>query len=304
MKPRPYGPFAYSPSIRRPPLRWPNGAHLALWVIPNVEYFSLEEPLFGTTKVVPPGVPQWSQRDYGNRVGIFRIMKVLDRYGIRATVTLNSDICRFHPEIIEEGMARDWEWMGHCESNATRLNAIPAEQEREVIRRTLDVIAGATGRRPLGWLGAGLQETWNSLDHLVDEGVQYVGDWVNDDQPYFIELEGGRRLVAMPYSNVINDKAAYDTHHYTSAHFARMIRRQFDVLYREGADSGRVMAIALHPYLSGHPHCIDDLDAALHHICSHEHVWLATGEEILRAFTQIRTTSSDDRLVEEGAQDG
>jgi allantoinase len=280
MKPQPYGPFEYSPIVRRPPLRWPNGARVALWVIPNIEFFSLEDDAYGTRKVTPPGVPDWAARDFGNRIGIFRLMKVLDKHDIRGTVALNSNVCRFHPEIINEAKALDWEFMGHCETNTTRLNAVPPDQERSVIARTCAAIADATGERPRGWLGAGLQETWNTLDNLAAEGLEYVSDWVNDEQPYLMKLENGKSLISMPYSNEINDKPVYDTLHMSSAEFGGMIKRQFDVLYREGEESGRVMAIALHPYLSGHAHRIDHLDEALRHICSHQNVWLATGAEI------------------------
>lgn len=284
MKPQPYGPFPYSPIVRRPPLRWPGGAHVALWIIPNIEFFSLIDGNYGTRKVTPPDVPQWAARDFGNRVGIFRLMKVMDKHGIRGTVALNSDICRYHPEIIEEGMARKWEWMGHCETNTTRLNAVSPEEERGLIQRTVETIAAATGTPPRGWLGAGVQETWNSLDYLAAAGIDYVCDWINDEQPYAMTLENGGRMISMPYSNDINDKPAYDTMHMSSGEFGAMIIRQFDVLYRDGEESGRVMAIALHPYLSGHPHRIDHLDAALAHICAHDRVWLATGSEIADHF--------------------
>ena len=126
----------------------------------------------------------WSERDYGNRVGVFRIMEVLDRYGIRATVALNSNLCAEHPQIIAEGEKRKWEWMGHNESNTRRLNEAEPGEEAGIIRRTLDTIAKATGRRPTGWLSSGLQQTWDTLDLLAAEGVEYQGDWCNDDQPY------------------------------------------------------------------------------------------------------------------------
>jgi peptidoglycan/xylan/chitin deacetylase (PgdA/CDA1 family) len=211
-------------------------------------------------------------------------MEVLDRHGIRATVALNSELCAQHPAIIEEGNRRRWEWMGHNESNTRRLNEAAPEQEAGIIARALATIADATGTRPLGWLGSGLQETWSTLDHLAAEGCEYVGDWVNDDQPYMMTLEGGRRIVAMPYSQEINDKPVFERQHRTADEFKDMICRQFDVLYREGAESGRVMAIAIHPYLTGVPHRIDAFDAALAHICRHESVWKATGTEIARHF--------------------
>jgi allantoinase len=292
MKPGPYGPFPYSPIIRRPKLSWPNGAQLALWVIPNIEFFSLTEKVpagAGGSGAPVPDVPAWSARDYGNRVGVFRLMQVLDRYGVRGTVALNSDLCGHHPEIIEEGQKRKWEWMGHNESNTRRLNEAPPGEEAGIIRRTLATIEKATGVRPKGWLGSGLQETWNTVDLLAAEGCDYVSDWTNDDQPYMMTLEGGKRLVAMPYSHEINDKPAFEKFHRTADEFKDMICRQFDVLYREGAESGRVMAIALHPYLTGVPHRIDAFDVALAYICKHDRVWKATGAEIAQHFATQAT---------------
>jgi allantoinase len=287
MNPAAYGPFPYSPITRRPKLAWPDGAHVALWVIPNIEFFSLGEkvPLGGGGTGSPiPDVPSWSARDYGNRVGVFRLMEVLDRHGIRGTVALNSDLCAHHPEIIEEGGKRGWEWMGHNESNTRRLNEAPPGEEVGIIKRALATIERATGTRPVGWLGSGLQETWNTLDYLAAEGCEYVSDWTNDDQPYVMTLEGGRSLIAMPYSHEINDKPAFEKFHRTADEFKEMICRQFDVIYREGAQSGRVMAIAIHPYLTGVPHRIDAFDAALAYISRHAGVWKATGAEIARHF--------------------
>ena len=281
MKPRTYGPFPYSPIVRRPKLTWPNGARVALWVIPNIEYFSLEERpggYGGTGKI--PDVVMWSERDYGNRVGVWRLMEVLDRYGIRGSVALNSLLCDHHPVIIEEGNKRKWEWMGHNESNTRRLNEAPPGEEAYIIKRTFATIERAVGTRPKGWLSSGLQETWESLDLLAAEGCQYVCDWCNDNHPYIMNLDGGRRLVSVPYPQQTNDKPAYERMYVSPGEFRDMICRTFDVLYREGADSGRVLPIALHPYISGVPHRIGALDAALEYICRHEGVWCTTGAEI------------------------
>ena len=281
MKPQRTGPFSYSPIVKRPRLVWPEKARVALWVIPNIEVFALDEAMPTGPKI--PEVPAYCVRDYGARVGVWRIMEVLSKYGIRATVALNSEVCDAYPQIIEEGMRLRWEWMGHNESNTRRLNTVPPEEERCIIHDSLARIEKATGKKPVGWLGSGLQETWNTLDYLVEEGCRYVADWVNDDQPYLMNLDG-KTLVSLNYSYEINDKPAFADHHRTPDEFERMIRRQFDVLYREGASSGRVMAIALHPYIIGAPHRIGALDSALEYICSHEGVWLATGEEIVDHF--------------------
>jgi allantoinase len=287
MKPGAYGPFPYSPIIRRKRLEWPGDARIALWVIPNIEFFALDERVpvsAGGTGGKLPDVPSWSVRDYGNRIGVFRLMEVLDRYGVRGTVALNSNLCARHPEIIEEGRKRRWEWMGHNETNTTRLNEVPAEDEVRIIRGACAELKRATGERPKGWLGSGLQETWATLDLLVENGIDYVCDWVNDDQPYVMSLDDGRSIVSVPYSHDINDKPAYERMFLTAPEFKDMICRQFDTLYREGADSGRVMAIALHPYLTGTPHRIGALDAALDYICRHDGVWRTTGSEICQHF--------------------
>lgn len=286
MTPGQYGPFPYSPIIDRPKWTLPGNARLALWVIPNIEFFSLDEQMPTASGGKIPDVPAWAVRDYGNRIGVFRMMKVLDKYGLRGTVALNSDLCLHHPRILDEAVRLGWELMGHNESNTRRLNAIPADEEREVIRNTLSTIEAQTGQRPVGWLGSGLQETWHTLDHLAAEGVEYVADWVNDDQPYRMNLEGGSKILSVPYSLELNDKPAFEARHVTPDQFRDMICRQFDVLYEEGAESSRVMAIALHPYIIGMPHRIRALDEALAYICRHQGVWLATGREIARAYTE------------------
>jgi allantoinase len=285
MQPGSYGPFPYSPIIRRPRLAWPDGARVALWVVPNIEFFSLETRLGGLPPGKIPDIPIWAMRDYGNRVGVFRLMEVLDRYRVRATVALNSDICVHHPEIIEEGEKRGWEWMGHNQSNSRRLNEVPAKEEPKIIHDTLDTIARTSGKRPVGWLGAGLQETWSTLDLLAQAGCEYVADWgPNDDQPYTMTLGNGKTIISLPYSYDINDKQAFESAHMTPADFEDAICRQFDTLYREGARSGRVMHIAVHPYLTGLPYRIGALDAALKYICKHKKVWKATGSEIARHY--------------------
>jgi allantoinase len=163
-------------------------------------------------------------------------------------------------------------------------------EERQSIHRALAKIAALAGRKPVGWLGSGLAESWNTLDNLADEGVQYIADWVSDDQPFFITLDDGRKLVSIPYSYEINDSPFIQTRAGHIDQFVAAIKRQFDTLYAEGAQSGRVMAICLHPYLIGVPHRIQGLDEALAYIAAHDGVWFATGSEIVRAWLQSGAT--------------
>lgn len=286
MEPQRYGPFAYKPIIDRPKLRWPDGKRLAFWVIPNIEVFALDERMPdgpGGSGGKIPDVHTWSIREYGCRVGVFRQMEVLSKHGIRGTVALNSEICLYRPEIIAEGNKLGWEWMGHNQSNTRRLNNLPLDNERDVVKATFDQIEEGTGKRPKGWLGSGLQETWNTLDYLAENGATYVADWPIDDQPFLMDV-GGKRLVSLPYSTQLNDKPAFEDLRVSADEFTTMIRRQFDVLYRESEESGRVMALALHPYITGMPHRIDALDEALAYVCGHDDVWLATGSEIVEAY--------------------
>jgi len=282
MQPRDYGPFPYSPIIDRPAWNWPNGARLAVWVIPNIEIFPLDR-LVPRENPIVPNVIGWAARDYGNRVAVFRMMDVLHDRGIRATVALNSLVCEKHPRIIQRARELEWELMGHGETNSIGLPAVPPDEEQSVIMRTMDTIEKASGVRPKGWLGPGLAETWNTLEYLSAAGCRYVADWVNDDQPYTMDV-GNPPLVSLPYSTQINDATVIALNNQTVEDFAAMIRRQFDTLYAEGKKSARVMAIALHPWMTGVPHAIGPLSRSLDFIRGHDSVWFATGSEILDAY--------------------
>jgi peptidoglycan/xylan/chitin deacetylase (PgdA/CDA1 family) len=292
MEPSSRGPFRNLPITQRKHFAWPDGSRLALWVVPNLEYFHLDHPLPGIhNERVPaanakiPDVRSWSIREYGNRVGVWRFFDVLSRYGVRGTAALNSDLCDFHPEIVEKAKELDWEFMGHCRTNALRLNEMPPEQERAAIRATLERIAAASGTRPTGWLGAGVAETWNTLDHLVAEGVHYVADWTCDDLPFRIGAGGGT-IFSIPYTLQASDSCQCYNQKATADEFERVLVRQFDWLYRESECAPRVMAISIHPFIAGVPHWIGALDAALDHICRHDHVWRATGSEIVAHFAR------------------
>ena len=270
--------YPYWALPERPVIRWPNGARLAFWVVPNVEHFRFEQ---ATASPGRPGldVLSFAARDYGNRVGVWRMMDVLDKYGIRATVALNADVCRYYPQIIAAGNARRWEWMGHGITNSERLGGLDEGQEREVIQTTVRAIAGSSGVAPRGWLSPGLFETPHTPDLLAEAGITYLGDWVADDQPFPIRVRQGR-LLSVPYAPEVADQAAFGRKNWTAEQFYQMFCDQFDVLYAEGERSGRVMALSLHPYLIGHPYRAKWLDKALAYATEHEGVWLATGGEI------------------------
>ena len=284
MQPQRYGPFAYTPINRRPKVLWPEGNHLALWIIPNIETFPLNEPVPGGTGVAPD-IINWAPRDYGARVGIFRMMEVMEKHNIRGTVALNSEVCDDYPEIIEDSIALNWEFMGHNQSNSRYLHTMEDQPGRDLVGETLKHIEYSTGTRPKGWLSSGLQQNWTTLDALIDGGVKYVADFINDDQPYVMNVDG-REICSIPYSAEINDLPQCLRMNRTADEFREMICQQFDTLYRESVESGsgRVMAICLHPFVIGVPHRIGALDEALKYITDHEGVWCATGSEIVHHY--------------------
>lgn len=271
--------YDYLPIIKRKALKWPNSARVALWVCPNIEYFHIDKRILSAPGPHLPDVQAYSLRDYGSRIGIFRLMDVLDKHRIRASVMLNADVCEYHPAIIEEGKKRKWEWLGHGLTNNLRVSDYPLEEEREVIRQVKETIAAATGTAPKGWLGPGLVETLNTPDHLAAEGFEYLCDWACDDQPVPLTVRSGRML-ALPYQQGINDITLFVHSNHTPEQYLRQVCDQFDTLYEEGAKGGRVMALPLHPYVTGLPFRIKYLDKALDYICAHEGVWRATGSEI------------------------
>src|ERR1041385_9200834 len=153
--PRAHGRFDYSPILDRPPLRWPNGARVALWVIPNIEHFLFDRPgtkISGGGMVVNPDILNYAWRDYGVRVGIWRLMEIMAKFGVRGTVALNSDVCREYPRILEEGRKLNWEWMGHGITNSIILNQQTEAEERALIKETVSTITRAAGKAPRGWL--------------------------------------------------------------------------------------------------------------------------------------------------------
>ncbi len=278
-----HGRFAYSPIVDRPVWHWPNGKRLAVWVIPNIEYIHFDTLLPRWGGRAAPHMIGYSEFDYGNRVAIWRIMSLLDGFGIRATVALNADVCDVYPQIITAGVARNWEWMGHGLTNGQGLSGLDEATERDVIVRTLARIGAATGARPRGWLGPGLAENARTPDLLKEAGLHYVADWCVDDQPFAMTTQHGV-LHSVPYSTEINDTVVFPSH--TPVEFLRMIKDQFDTLYHEAQTSAKVMAICLHPGKIGVPHRIRYLAEGLKYIAGHDGVWWATGAEILDAYRE------------------
>ena len=275
--------FAYSPISRRPKVELPNGARVAVWITPNVEHYHYDKPAMSLTQMtasLKPDVLNYAWRDYGVRVGIWRIMDILQRQGFVATTAVNAEVCEHYPEIIEAGNSLGWEWMAHGPNNSMLFTGMPEEVERPIIAGTLDVLAKCLGKRPRGWLSPALTETDVTLDLLAEAGIEYVADWCNDEHPYTMKTRKGS-IVALPYTLEVGDIPVFLFNGGSGQDFENMIVDQFDQMYEEGATIPRFLSIALHPFLVGHPFRARHLERALAHIRKRQDVWLATGSEIL-----------------------
>ncbi len=275
----------------RKPVQWPNRARVALWVVPALEWFPLDmkgQPFKppGAMQTAYPDLRHYTLRDYGNRVGIFRIMQALDAHGIRASVAFNAAVALRYPSLMHQCTQRGWEVIANGKDmDHLHHAALPVDEERKLILSTLDVLRKASGQAIRGWLSPAKSEAAATLDLLGEAGLDYVCDWVNDDMPYPIRTASGP-IQAMPHPIDIDDTTILVQNHHSEDDFRDQLCDQFDVLYRESAtQGGRVMAISLHPWVIGQPYRIGALEEALRHIMGHAGVWAATGAEILDAWT-------------------
>jgi peptidoglycan/xylan/chitin deacetylase (PgdA/CDA1 family) len=283
-----HGRFEYSPIAMRPVLRMPRGARVAVWITPNIEHFVWGKPAISLTPMTAglnPDVLNYAWRDYGARVGVWRVMEIFDKHGFKATAALNSDVCAQYPEIIKAGNELGWEWMAHGENNSSLFTGMPEDAERPIIRRVLETITKATGTKPRGWLGPALTETPSTLDLLAEAGIDYVADWCNDELPYRMKTRS-KPIIAIPYTLEIGDIPLFLERGGDGEAFYRMVLDQFDQLYAEGAKRPRVLSIAIHPFLIGHPFRARYLDKALAYIKRKKGVWIATGSEIVDWWTK------------------
>ncbi len=271
----------YSPITERGALKLPGNARVAVWVIINVEEWVFEEPMPRGVLTPPqgrsfvPDVPNYAWHEYGMRIGFWRMKEVLDKHQVKASIMLNASVCNSYPQVVEAMVEDGWEILGH----GYIQRPLPMEEnEREVVHKSIQLIKEKTGTAPRGWLGPGLAETADTPDILAAEGIEYVCDWVNDDQPY--KMKSGT-LYSIPYTQELNDIPIYVTQHHRSPELYDRARDQFETLQREGATNARVMAIATHPYITGVPHRIGYFDKLLGYLKQQEGVLFMTGSQIL-----------------------
>ncbi len=274
-----HGRYAYSAIGDRPDYGWPGGARLAVYVGVNLEQFAFGE---GLGAELAPGGPQpdvlnYAWRDYGNRVGAWRILDLLDDLGWPAGVLVNSAIFDACPHLAAAFQARGDEIIGHGITNAERQGTLSETDEAALIETATAAIAERTGRRPEGWLGPWISQSRHTPDLLRAAGYGYMLDWDCDDQPIWMKTRGGP-ILSVPYPQEINDIPAIIARKDSARDFADMIIDQFDEMLMQSADQPLVMGIALHPYIVGRPFRLRQVRRALRHIATRadDRCWLTT----------------------------
>jgi peptidoglycan/xylan/chitin deacetylase (PgdA/CDA1 family) len=287
--------LAYSAINERPVLKLPDGARLVVWVIVNVEEWNPRETMPRTVLTPPaggspmPDIPNWAWHEYGNRVGFWRMLEVIDRFSVPVVLAINGSAIQAYEPVARAALTRGWEFIGH---GFGQKNMQKVPDERADIQKTTEVIRQFTGRAPRGWLGPGLTETWETPDILAEEGYEYVCDWVLDDQPVMLTTRS-RSLVSIPYTQECNDVAMMLIQHHKGSEYRDRAIDQFEQLYFDARSSARVMALVVHPYIMGAPHRLRYFREALAHIHSKPGVVFWTGEQILDWY--LRTEAHGER---------
>lgn len=289
--------YGWSNVFQRRPVRWPDGARVALWIVPTLEYFPLDmAPAVrpqGALDRPYPDLWNYTLRDYGNRVGFARIFRALERRGLKATVAMSSRIAERTPHVLAEVNRLQFELAAHgLDMHHIHATGVGEEVEREWIERALATLRRLSGQPVTGWSSPAHSQSHATLDLVAAAGCRYVCDWVNDDLPYRLATKSGA-LHAMPHAHEISDLQLFHYYRFNARQFTRQVIDHFDRLYREAGDphcGGRIVALSLRPWISGVPHRIAAVEAVLDHIGRHAGVWSATGAEILAAWQAQQDT--------------
>jgi peptidoglycan/xylan/chitin deacetylase (PgdA/CDA1 family) len=284
-----HGHYAWSPIVRREPLIWPDHARIAVAFVVKLGHYegdptskAFDPPTHRSPLRVmpPPDYPTVTHREYGHRVGIFRMFELFDSYGIHATAAIDALTAQHYPRLVSECVRRGWEIIGHGVSQRRAITAEMSEaDERSYIRVALDAVGRAAGARPTGWLSPEESESARTPGLLQECGVDYLCDWANDDQPYLIG-SGHRPLVSLPLMHGLSDVSLHWNRCVTMPQWATLVCEAFDTLYREGRESGRLFVLPLHPWCIGQPFRVKYLRQVLAHVTNRDGVWATTGAEI------------------------
>jgi hypothetical protein len=276
-----HGRYPYSPIIERMPFEWPGGKRLAVYIGLNLEWFAFGE---GLGAELAPGGPQpdvlnYAWRDYGNRVGVFRLAELFGQHALPISLLVNAKMIEQAPQAL--AVFPNAEIVAHGRSNSERQGGLLEADERAPINETTEVLERHFGRRPNGWLGPWISQSLHTPDLLQEGGYTYLLDWCHDDQPVWMRTRAGR-ILSVPYPQELNDIPQIVARKREGAEFANMIVDAFEVLRAESEKRPLVMGIALHAYIVGWPHRFKHLAGAIKHLVSEadDKVWFTTSGAI------------------------
>ena len=291
--------YDWSMLANRPAVQWPGNARIALWVNVAVQYFPLNQqgkpfaPIGGMTTSYPD-LRHYTLREYGNRVGIYRLLKAFDKYGVKPTFAVNTRIAERYPYLLNRLAERGDEIICHgWHMDAPHYGGQDVEEERDLIQRSLGGLREASGQAVTGWLSPSKSQSSNTPALLAENGVEYMCDWINDDMPYQFRTPAGE-ITAMPLSTELEDRFIMQSNQHSESEYADQIEDAFDFLHNEAKEQGgRMLALSVHPWVVGQPHRIAKFEQILEHIMSHKDVWSAGASEIRTAWSTAQKSDSD-----------
>ena len=278
--------YSWSMLSARRPVEWPDGARVALWVNVSLQHFPLDQrgvpfPPPGGMSMPYPDLRHYTLRDYGNRVGIYRVLDALNSRGVRASYAVNGELALRVPKLVHT-VAEQGEVIGHgWNMDSPHFGGMDVDDERQLVSNTLDKLRSLSGQPVTGWLSPGRNESENTPELLAEHGIEYLCDWVNDDMPYPFDTTSGP-LTALPLSTELEDRFVLQNNLHSEDSWVEQVCDAFDFLYHEaGRSGGRLLALSLHPWLVGQPHRIGKLEALLDHVLARAGVWSATPGDIV-----------------------
>ena len=282
--------YTWSMLARRKPVTWPGGARIALWITTNLEFFPLDQPSKpfkapGGMVTPYPDLRHYTTRDYGNRVGIQRIWKLLDKYKLKSSAVMNSKVAERYPYLVKKIVARGDEIIaGGVDMGKLHYGGMDDAVEAALVKESVETLRKMSGQPLRGWMSPAKSESKDTLTHIKRAGIEYCCDWANDDMPYVLDTpEGG--LWAMPHTNEISDRKIILEYHHNEDEFIEQVKDQFNALYAEaGTHGGRIVSLALTPHVMGMHYRVKYLDQALAWLTSQKDVWVGTGADIMDAF--------------------
>lgn len=273
----------YSPIVDRVPIEWPGGASVAVWVVPNIEHYEYLPPV-GAANPYPrtphPDVRKYAYHDYGNRVGFWRMLEVVDRHQVPCTASLNVAVLEHYPEIAAAMAERRWDLMSHGMYNTRFLTGLDEAEEREFYAACNRVLERNTGRRFSGMLGPFITANAATPDLMSEAGMRYHADWVHDDRPSPLQTRTGAAMVALPYSYELNDGPLLRSH-MEGPEYVERCMAQLDQLRRDARRGGLMMCLPVHPFAMAQPHRIRYFDQILGYLRDHDDIWVTTAQAIV-----------------------